>query len=121
VTGFVDSFALGAASGLISESQRPVMDVQLFENGRAAGADARTLYLRGAILDRYERGSWSRIRDAFETTGGDRSAHVPFPISSADGPVSKLHIHLRNASYRNGYIFTMWRPVSVTSDQTLYL
>lgn len=60
-TGFTDRVDL-RRSGLISESQRVVMDARFedtSEPGRSIGADGRLFYLRGAVLDEYQRGAWT--------------------------------------------------------------
>lgn len=121
ITGFTDVVELGLGAGIISESQRPVMDVQLYENGRLAGGDTLTLYLRGTVLDRYDpgSGSWSRVRDSIETSSADHAGHVPLPLSAPSGATSQLRIRMRSAVSGSGYLFTVWRPVSVTADQTL--
>lgn len=60
-TGFRDNFRLGSA-GLINEDPQPVMDVSILDSsGQVMDDPGRTLYLRGAVLDRYDpkTGEWT--------------------------------------------------------------
>jgi transglutaminase-like putative cysteine protease len=60
-TGFRDNFRLGSA-GLINEDPQPVMDVSILDaQGQVIDDPGRTLYLRGAVLDRYDprTGEWT--------------------------------------------------------------
>jgi transglutaminase-like putative cysteine protease len=66
VTGYTDTVELGRA-GLISESQQKVLDLRVSDtsDGNLGGA-GRVYYLRGAVLDHYERGSWTRRRRSLD-------------------------------------------------------
>lgn len=113
-TAFTDSVTLGRA-GLISESQAEVLDLEVRDrSGSNIGDGDRIFYLRGAVLDVYERGRWTR---------DDQIRVSPFPIDinrpvPVGGPPREstlsLKITIRNASERRGYLFTVWRPTQVT-------
>jgi transglutaminase-like putative cysteine protease len=61
VTGFRDSIDLNLG-GVISESQAPVLELRVSDGfERPIGSDSRTWYLRGAVLDTYRNGAWSRV------------------------------------------------------------
>lgn len=62
VTGYTDTVNLGRA-GLISESQQKVLEMRVSDStGGNLGGAGRVYYLRGAVLDSYENGRWSRQR-----------------------------------------------------------
>jgi hypothetical protein len=116
-SGFVSNVSLGA-TGVISLSQRPVMDVRVLEDGRSAGADNFTLYLRGTVQDEYDpdSGRWSRAAEhsPFQPPVEEQAAGTPLSISPPLGRISQLHVRLRSASHNGGYLFTMWRPAQLT-------
>lgn len=59
-TGFVDEVDL-SQGGTISESQTPIMTVELLNSMRQnIGGEERPLYLRGSVLDTYQRKEWKR-------------------------------------------------------------
>ncbi len=60
VTGYNDTVELGRA-GLISESQQKVLEMRVSDgSGGNLGGAGRVYYLRGAVLDAYENGRWTR-------------------------------------------------------------
>lgn len=60
VTGYADTVNLGRA-GLISESQQKVLEMRVSDStGGNLGGAGRVYYLRGAVLDSYENGRWTR-------------------------------------------------------------
>ncbi len=60
-TGFTDRVELGQG-GLISQSQMRVLEMRVENrNPRAAVSDGFVRYLRGAVLERYEAGAWTKI------------------------------------------------------------
>jgi transglutaminase-like putative cysteine protease len=62
VTGYTDTVELGRA-GLISESQQKVLEMRVSDpTGGNLGGAGRVYYLRGAVLDSYENGRWTRGR-----------------------------------------------------------
>lgn len=62
VTGYTDEVNLGRA-GLISESQQKVLEMRVSDStGGNLGGSGRVYYLRGAVLDLYENGRWTRRR-----------------------------------------------------------
>lgn len=117
VTGFTDSVTLGSA-GLLSDSPSPVLDVVLRDAaGRNIGSASRPLLLRGAILDAYTGGRWTRSQ-----TAESREVQLTLapglsqPISQAmpRSPIQTLDITMR--SRPNEHLFTMLRPVAITLD-----
>lgn len=114
VTGFRDTVQLGE-SGFITLSQRPVLTLKLGGPGARARA-GRPVYLRGAVLDRYdpERRRWSRrASDAFEE-------YRLFPAAELgrSGGVLSItqEIELRPTNAEFEYLFSMLRPVRVESE-----
>lgn len=62
VTGYTETVNLGRA-GLISESQQKVLEMRVSDStGGNLGGAGRVYYLRGAVLDRYDNGRWTRSR-----------------------------------------------------------
>lgn len=60
VTGFRDFIDLNLG-GTISESQAPVLELRVTDGfDQPIGSESRAWYLRGAVLDTYRNGSWSR-------------------------------------------------------------
>ncbi len=114
VTGFSDQVRLGTG-GLISESHAIVMDMTVNDRvGNNLGALDRVFYLRGAVLDEYEDGKWTRS-DA--PTNAAASISLPLdrwftvgPPSSDRGFSIEQTITMRNASSRREHIFSLWRP-----------
>ncbi len=118
VSGFNDSVTLGSA-GFITESKTPVMDVVLLDaSGRNVGSEERPLLLRGAVLDLYRDGRWTRSDDserrdlAYSFAPG---APVAFDAPSPQVPTFTLDITLRRRP--NDYLFTMLRPYSLTLER----
>lgn len=59
-TGFVDEVDL-SQGGTISESQTPIMTIELLNSMRQnIGGEEHALYLRGSVLDTYQRKEWKR-------------------------------------------------------------
>ncbi|MCB9840344.1 MAG: DUF3488 domain-containing protein [Phycisphaeraceae bacterium] len=126
VTGFTDSVNLGEA-GLISTSSAPVLDLTVRtidpaneSGGRLTiGAPDETFYLRGAVLEHYQDGSWTSGRDrggGIQIPGGSNFAALSTQgaFRPADeqtrGAQVELEIIIRNARADNTPIFTSWRP-----------
>lgn len=118
VSGFNDTVTLGSA-GFISESRTPVMDVVLTDaSGRNIGSEDRPLLLRGAVLDVYRDGRWSRSIDserrdlAYALAPGGTAA---FENSTQGAPVYTLDVTLRRRP--NDYLFTMLRPYAISVER----
>lgn len=118
VSGFNDSVTLGTA-GFITESRTPVMDVTITDaSGRNVGSSDRSLLLRGAVLDEYRDGRWTRSRDSERrdlTYSLDPGSPVTFEASTPRTPVYTLDVTLRRRP--NDYLFTMLRPYSLTLER----
>ncbi|USN98187.1 MAG: DUF3488 domain-containing protein [Phycisphaeraceae bacterium] len=123
VVGFNDEVKLGTG-GLISESQEPVLDLEIFDrDSEPVGQIGRPFYLRGAVLDTYdpEAGSWVRGADP-----GDRLELGPEPLTRPEltavggGRPSdwsiRQEITVRNAVGERGHLFSIWRPNQVRVD-----
>ena len=118
VSGFRDSVTLGAA-GLISESQTPILDViERDASGRNIGSASRPLLLRGAVLDEYQDGRWTRSKQAgqreFEYTVAPDVAQ-PIAAVNPRTPVYSLDITMRRRP--SDQLFTINRPVSITMQR----
>lgn len=115
-SGFNDSVTLGDA-GLITGSRTPVMDVVLRDgSGHNIGSDVRPLLLRGAVLDHYENGRWTRRsdrRDAHYSLGADVSQPISRTIPRS--PVLTLDVTMRRRP--GDFLFTMLRPISITLER----
>ncbi|MEZ6232793.1 MAG: DUF3488 and transglutaminase-like domain-containing protein [Phycisphaerales bacterium] len=126
VTGFTDSVNLGEA-GLISTSSAPVLDLTVRASDASnsggtratIGAPDETFYLRGAVLEHYEDGSWTSGRErggGIQIPGGtnfallsSRGAYLR-PDEQTRGAQVEMEIIIRNARAENTPIFTSWRP-----------
>ncbi len=117
-TGFTDEVELGGP-GLISQSPTPVMDVTVTDrNDRNRGrADAPPIYLRGAVLEAYESGRWTR---ASSRRLGPRSQFIPesTPIrpwlsSQSYAWELELRVSIRNAAPGTTPLFTAWQPLEI--------
>lgn len=118
--GFTDEVRLGIG-GLISQSQEPVLDMQLFDReGNAVGAVGERYYLRGAILHDYDprTGTWSRstnarysalqgqppqLRAVFQTVGGSHPGDWNL----------RQEITVRNLDGNRGHLFSVWQTNQV--------
>lgn len=129
MTGFTDEVTLGGP-GLISQSQTPVMDVAVFDrDGENIGRlGSQPYYLRGAVLNEYTDGRWSRGDQSAER-GFVRAQFIPAgtmirPWISAgrDAWQLELRINIRSAPSGDSPLFTVWQPLElrpVSSGQEL--
>ncbi|MCC5822581.1 MAG: DUF3488 and transglutaminase-like domain-containing protein [Phycisphaerales bacterium] len=119
-TGFTDEVQLGGP-GLISQSQTPVMDVVILDrNERNRGrSDAPPIFLRGAVLETYESGRWTRdtelrrrgsVRAQFIPEG---SAIRPYRPPTREPWELELRISIRNAQPGASPLFTHWQPLEL--------
>lgn len=118
-TAFTDTVTLGVG-GLISESQTEVMDVEVRDRaGNVIGSENRLFYLRGAVLDTYRDGQWTRTREDRETPI-NMSPGQPMPMGREPPRAATLTLrfNIRNASTRSGYLFTVWQPAQLTLVST---
>ncbi len=133
--GFTGHVRLGVG-GLLSRSETPVMDLTVRDaNGRDIGEQMGTLYLRGAVNDRYEPrdGAWTDSgtgrRSVAETMSSENSDGEGKPVDcgprqpmwlsrpgdgqGGGGAVLTQEITLRNADPLRHPLFALWRPVRV--------
>jgi len=111
VTGFTDEVQLGRA-GLISESQEKVLDLRVTDSGGGnMGGAGRVYYLRGAVLDVYEDGRWTRQRRRSEiqrmSTGQDMQLRTSTEKTRA---VIVQDIALRDPPARGSMMFAVQEP-----------
>lgn len=122
-TGFTDVIDLDQ-SGLISESQLPVMTVRVTDgNGRAVIPPNGRLYMRGAALDEYVDRGWRAAARPNSDTGRRISAvsteiELMFPGQRGKPPTPEQmlnqYITLRSIRSAEVPVFTMWRPRKLT-------
>lgn len=118
VTGFSDRVTLGQG-GLISESQTVVLSAS-FRTGdqKSLGGEGQTFYLRGAVLDEYERGEWTRSGTGMMVESSDASNGVFLTagLIPPDPDVSLLiqQIDMRALPDGTNALFALYRPFSVS-------
>jgi len=121
--GFADEVQLGRA-GLISDSPQIVLDLAVEDaDGASLGASGRTYYLRGAVLDHYENGRWSRH------PRGQSNEQARTPDSQGrvyTGPadnraVVRQEVTLRKPPTRSAFIYAIQQPFLWTFGETLEL
>lgn len=123
VVGFNDEVKLGTG-GLISESQEPVLDLEVFNRaGEPAGSTGRRFYLRGAVLDDYdpETGVWGRRGDPRNTyqPGPSPITRTSMTAVGGDRPNDwsiRQEITIRNIAGERGHLFSIWRTNQVRVD-----
>mgnify|MGYP003665462547 FL=1 len=124
-TGFTDTVQLGRP-GRITESPTPVMDLSIYdrEGNNIGGRLTQAIYLRGAVLNSYEKGIW--------TTKGTGSTHtLPIPpntilrANSVEDTLrwsKEMKISLRSVPSGLSHLFTPWKTVEFhTGSQRLRL
>ncbi|MFM9996512.1 MAG: DUF3488 and DUF4129 domain-containing transglutaminase family protein [Phycisphaerales bacterium] len=115
VTGFTDQVRLGSASGVISQSSEVVMDLRVrTRDGVRVGGAEPILYLRGAVLERYEDGVWAAREGATQRDPVPRQAGEPttFGEDRAAADIVQI-ITLHNVGEDGVPLFTTWRPLSI--------
>lgn len=117
VNGFTDYVQLGT-SGLISESESVVMNVQVEASPGVyeRALPSRHLYLRGAVLDFYDKGVWQRSARA-PTNHTDGAVGVTINIGPpVPGDDILLHVQYRGSAsdQQRTPIFTTLRPQTIT-------
>jgi len=114
-TGFTDQVQLGG-EGVISESPRPVLDLEIRDGqGRQLGGPETVHYLRGAVLDRYTQGTWQSSNSARVRSTSRVRDRGEFALGRADPELSQV---VQTFSYRDetsddATLFSVWRPVRV--------
>jgi protein-glutamine gamma-glutamyltransferase len=120
VTGFADEVELGMP-GFISPSSTPVLDLEVTgRDGEQRGGSGVVFYLRGAVLDTYEDGRWTRNPDWVESTQRSQTDHLlrGFQVLSEPRYWSlKQKITIRNAAATRSHLFSIWRPVFLEPSQ----
>lgn len=116
-TGFSDRVRLGG-EGLISESQQIVLDLAIRDsNNMSVGGPNEVFYLRGAVLDLYEGGSW--VRSPVELKRMNVEPGDAMPFGRAEGEVVDLvqTITIRHMPRDRAYLFAAWKPVHLKFGQ----
>jgi transglutaminase-like putative cysteine protease len=119
-TGFTDEVQLGGP-GLISQSQTPVMDITVTDrNDRNRGrADAAAFYLRGAVLESYSDGRWTRednpalrrfIRSQYIP---DEAIIRPWLSPNREQWEIELRVTIRSVTAGTSPLFTVWQPLEL--------
>lgn len=125
-TGFRPSIELGDA-GYINENTTPVMEVRVRDGAGAPVRDAGTIYLRGAVLDRYDpaRGRWDRTGMSGNDPGFQRlsvgpvDTPIPGGVERDFAPVHMLRVQevtIRRIADKIAPLFSIYRPVAVRSE-----
>ncbi len=117
---FNNHIKLGGVSGLLSESQRIVMDVRVTatESRDQARIGTRPWYLRGAVLDQYqpERTLWSRwgVIAEYDREETRRSGHAG--ANERGRRMARSDPYVVDISMRNRQVeqlFTTWLPRNI--------
>ncbi|MCB9844431.1 MAG: DUF3488 domain-containing protein [Phycisphaeraceae bacterium] len=116
VTGFSDSVRLGG-SGVISESQQVVLDLELRDaQGNALGGPNEVFYLRGAVLDDYQDRIWRADRSHRSAARLPVEPDEPYRVGGPrpGDPNLIQTITLRHASAERTYLFAIWQPTTIS-------
>ncbi len=120
VTGFADEVELGMP-GFISPSSTPVLDLEVTgQDGEPRGGAGVVFYLRGAVLDTYENGRWTRNPDWVKSAQRRKTDHLlrGFPVASEPRYWSlEQKITIRNAAATRAHLFSTWRPIFLEPSQ----
>lgn len=112
VTGYTESVELGRA-GLISESQEKVLDMRVTDrSGGNMGGAGRVYYLRGAVLDSYRDGKWTRARRPRESYRRlETTPELTLPIGAVQSrAVIVQEISLRAPPGSGSVLFAVQEP-----------
>lgn len=125
--GFSDSIRLGD-SGLLQSSAEPVLDIRLIDSeGQPIRESAQTLYLRGAVLDKYDpsTGAWEK----YAPTDPRKDKENDFSVVAQPGlnapvvenPTGRLRI-TQVVTFRRPLetatpLFSLYHPVAVKLDR----
>lgn len=114
VTGFADQVRLGAG-GVISSSSEVVLEARgRTIDGVPLGGAGAIHYLRGAVLDRYDRGLWRGAGGAISLEFDDESdvQRVRFGEDPAAAD-SEWVMTLRGVDRGGQTLFLPWRPIGI--------
>lgn len=132
--GFTDAIQLGG-SGTLQQDSTPVLNVRVTDGrGEEIGEQLGTLYLRGAVKNRYNRETkaWERglerdpeppdmMENAFQDPasldrrrGGPNQAIILGERQRASG-IIRQEITMRKPIPKGGYLFATWRPVQIVN------
>ena len=118
VSGFADEVELGRP-GLISTSTKPVLDMTISDrNGmNLGGENTPPVYLRGAVLEIYESGNWTR-NSIIRVPLTERIRRYPAnsslrPRGGSDNSVWDMQCRITMRAVNDGpvFLFSPWRPV----------
>ncbi len=120
VVGFNDEVRLGMG-GLISQSQEPVLDLQLFDrDDEPVGDVGQRFYLRGAVLHDYDSrtGTWTRSNDSryVYTQGPAPQLRPGFTTVGGAQPGNwtlRQEITIRSIDGNRGHLFGIWQTNQV--------
>lgn len=118
ISGFSDEVELGRP-GLISSSSTPVLDLSVTDrNGRNIGSEGTpAVYLRGAVLEEYDRGRWNRGTVMRGTLSERINLYPPNTSLKYQGAVEnaswdqQFNIAIRSSNDGPAYLFAPWRTV----------
>jgi transglutaminase-like putative cysteine protease len=121
VTGFADEVELGTP-GLISQSSTPVLDFEVVARAdrKSLGGPGIVYYLRGAVLDEYEDGRWTRDPGLNKYSARRPVDHMLHGFAIAGDPKDwtiAQTITVRNVSATRSHLFSVWRPVFLEPAQ----
>ncbi|KAA0214330.1 MAG: DUF3488 domain-containing protein [Leptolyngbya sp. PLA3] len=125
VTGFSDEVQLGTP-GFITPSATAVLDLQVFNpDGDSLGAEGIVYYLRGAVLDEYDAGRWTRSQPRSERqiqrTRLDRNSSMMVLRTESNRWNIEQHFTIRNSGTSRTHAFSLWRPLSIQSFQSSHV
>lgn len=115
VVSFSDRVNVGTG-GAISTSRTPVLHLRLTDShGREDGGPGSIRYLRGAVLDAYEDGTWTASREPVAVGEPRRViSGEAIPLGGAGGESMVYQdILLLNTPPEFAYLFGMWRPTEI--------
>ncbi len=112
VVSFADRVRVGTG-GAISTSNTPVLHLRLSDSaGRDIGGLGSIRYLRGAVLDTYENGTWRSSRPPLAV--GEQTHLIPDEAIALGGGSGQSMVYqdilLLNTPREFTYLFGFWRP-----------
>ncbi|MEM1329601.1 MAG: DUF3488 and transglutaminase-like domain-containing protein [Planctomycetota bacterium] len=126
VVGFAEEVQLGRG-GLISDSPAAVLDLVVTSPaGEPMGGEFEVFYLRGAVLDQYEDGRWTRSDRGPGVSSEPLRMFPSSPPHSLGSRRNTRHVQeitMRNAPGGRSPVFHAWKPVSISfgDRQLLYV
>lgn len=119
ISGFSETVQLGR-SGTIFTSRENALDMAVKDaQGKNIGVAGRIFYVRGATMDQYDNGSWTRARqwqDHIESAFAGTPIAITrrTPGSSSSGDITQEFL-IRSAGKRVP-LFGLWQPLSLTLE-----